>query len=101
MSHFILIASFEAKLGREEALRRELDAMVEPSLAEDGCLGYRPYLSPNDPSRMIIVEEWASQAALDQHFQTPHFKRAADALGDILAEPFSLTRLERTDPVSS
>jgi quinol monooxygenase YgiN len=42
---------------------------------------------------MIIVEEWADAAALDVHFSLPHFKRIAEVLGEILAEPFTLRRL--------
>jgi quinol monooxygenase YgiN len=45
-----IIAGFVAKPGRERRLRDELDAMVAPSLAEDGCLGYRPYVDPGVPT---------------------------------------------------
>ncbi|WP_209326263.1 putative quinol monooxygenase [Brevibacterium renqingii] len=97
MTAFTLIASFEAKPGFEARLQTELSAMVEPSTAEPGCLGYRPYLDPSDPTRMIILEEWTSQASLDAHFQTPHFRHVAEVLDEILAVPFSLTRLVRTE----
>jgi quinol monooxygenase YgiN len=88
-----LIAAFQAQPGQEERLRRELDAMIEPSVAEAGCLGYRPLVDPNRPGAMVIVEEWVDHAALDHHFTTPHFRRVAAVLDEILAEPFALKKL--------
>ncbi|MEU8134029.1 putative quinol monooxygenase [Streptodolium elevatio] len=88
-----IVAAFTAKPGHEQRLRRELDAMIRPSLAEDGCLGYQPYADPARPDRMIIVEEWADEAALEHHFSLPHFAHVAEVLGEILAEPFTLRRL--------
>lgn len=88
-----IVAGFTAKPGQEQRLRDELEAMIEPSLAEEGCLGYQPYADPSRPDRMIIVEEWADEAALEYHFSLPHFERVAKALDEILAEPFTLRRL--------
>ncbi|GGT42066.1 putative quinol monooxygenase [Nonomuraea spiralis] len=88
-----IVAGFRAEPGQEERLRQELNAMIEPSLAEEGCLGYQPYADPERPDRMIIVEEWADDAALVHHFSLPHFKHVAQVLEEILAEPFTLRRL--------
>lgn len=88
-----LIAGFTAEPGQEQTLRDALNAMVEPSLAEYGCLAYHPYTDPNRPGRMIIVEEWTSEAALENHFSLPHFKQISAILDEILAEPFTLRRL--------
>ncbi|MFJ3802312.1 putative quinol monooxygenase [Streptomyces sp. NPDC090088] len=93
MSTLMLIASFQAKPGYEDQLRDELNAMIEPSEAEEGCLGYRPMSDPNRSGAMVCLEEWADEAALQYHFTTPHFKRINDALGTILLEPFGLRRL--------
>ena len=95
MTGFVLIAEFEAQPGQEQRLRRELAAMVEPSLAEPGCLGYRPYVDPEQPTRMILVEEWSGPDALEQHFNTPHFAHVSAALQELLVKPFVLTRLVR------
>ncbi|MEU5866542.1 putative quinol monooxygenase [Nonomuraea sp. NPDC047529] len=88
-----IVAGFRARPGQEERLRQELNAMIAPSLAEEGCLGYQPYADPERPDRMIIVEEWADDAALAHHFSLPHFKHVAQVLEEILAEPFTLRRL--------
>jgi quinol monooxygenase YgiN len=89
----MLVASFQAKPGQEDRLREELNAMIEPSEAEEGCLGYRPLVDPNTHGAMVILEQWVDEAALDHHFTTPHFNRVVAALEEILAEPFALLRL--------
>ena len=89
----VVIAEFEAKAGREDDLRTELEAMIEPSVEEAGCLGYEPYVDPNRPQRMVIVEEWTGRAALEFHFTTPHFHHVATVLEDLLVRPFVIRHL--------
>jgi quinol monooxygenase YgiN len=47
----VLVASFQAKPGKEDELRDALAAMIAPSQAEAGCLGYRPPAGPARPAR--------------------------------------------------
>lgn len=89
----VLVADFQAKPGQEDALRAALVAMVAPSLAERGCLGYRPLADPSTPGAMICLEEWRDESALQEHFATPHFTAVAAVLDEILAVPFVLRRL--------
>ncbi|MGK5639198.1 putative quinol monooxygenase [Streptomyces sp. URMC 126] len=88
-----VVAECLASPGREDRLRTALEAMIEPSLEEPGCLAYRPYVDPNDPARMVIVEQWTDEQALAEHFATPHFRHVAEVLEEILAEPLTVHRL--------
>ncbi|MFF3222199.1 putative quinol monooxygenase [Nocardia suismassiliense] len=92
MSTLTLNVRFAAKPGREAELREVLQEMIEPTVAEPGCLGYELYLHPTDPSRVVLLEEWVDADALAAHFETPHLKQCAAALDDILVEPFQLRR---------
>ncbi|MBC2875023.1 MULTISPECIES: putative quinol monooxygenase [Streptomyces] len=92
MSLFV-VAECLAAPGKEDRLRTALEAMIEPSLEEPGCLAYRPYTDPNDPARMVIVEQWTGEEALAEHFTTPHFRHVAKVLEEILAEPLAIHRL--------
>jgi quinol monooxygenase YgiN len=94
---FTMIATFQAKPGEEQRLKDELGAMIEPSLAEAGCLAYRPLVDPNQPGAMVIIEEWIGEDALQEHFATPHFNRVAKVLDEILVEPFAATTLTRVE----
>ncbi len=64
-----------------------LEAVVPPSRAEEGCLSYRVYRSLESPDEVVFVEEWKSQAALDLHFGTPHFRAYDQAVRAQLAAP--------------
>ncbi|MEU6833102.1 putative quinol monooxygenase [Nocardia beijingensis] len=92
MSTLTLNVRFTAKPGREPELKDLLQGMIQPTLAEEGCIRYELYLHPTDESRMVLLEEWTDEAALSAHFQTPHLKALATALEDILVEPFQLRR---------
>ncbi|MBW1598638.1 putative quinol monooxygenase [Streptomyces sp. JJ38] len=88
-----VIAVFDAARGKEDALRTALEAMIEPSLDEPGCLAYQPYVDPNRPGNMVIIEEWTDRAALERHFGTPHFEHVARQLETLLSRPFTLRHL--------
>ncbi|MEU9497444.1 putative quinol monooxygenase [Streptomyces sp. NPDC048196] len=89
----IVVAECLAEPGQEDRLRTALEAMIEPSLEEPGCLAYRPYTDLNQPARMVIVEEWTGPQALAEHFTTPHFHHVKQVLDLILAEPMSIRKL--------
>ncbi|WP_433710179.1 putative quinol monooxygenase [Nocardia sp. CA-084685] len=88
-----VVAEFRAIPGMEDRLRAALEEIAAPSAAEPGCVSYRMYVNPNDPTRWVAVEEWADDEALETHLTTPHFVRAAKALEELLAEPLVLRRL--------
>lgn len=89
----IVLTECLAAPGQEDRLRTALEAMIEPSLDEPGCLAYRIYTDPNRPTSMAVVEEWASSRALQEHYTSPHFRHARQVLGLVLAEPMTLRRL--------
>jgi quinol monooxygenase YgiN len=93
-----VVAECLAAPGYEDRLRTALEAMIEPSLDEPGCLAYQPYVDPNEPARMVVVERWTGHEALDSHFATPHFQHVREVLERILAEPVVVRRLT-ADPV--
>ncbi|WP_067697362.1 putative quinol monooxygenase [Nocardia jejuensis] len=88
-----VVAELRATPGQEDRLRTALESMIEPSLAEPGCLSYRPFADPNDPAHMVVVEEWTGPGSLDEHFATAHFTHIASVLPGILAEPMIIRRL--------
>ncbi|MGV9309486.1 putative quinol monooxygenase [Nonomuraea sp. NPDC003727] len=89
----VVIAEFLAAPGQHDRLRTALEAMIEPSLDEPGCMAYQPYTDPNNPARMVVVEQWANRQALDEHFTTPHLHHARQVLDQILAEPLTIRTL--------
>ncbi|MBF6173348.1 putative quinol monooxygenase [Nocardia blacklockiae] len=88
-----VVAEMRAATGQEDRLRTALEAMIEPSLSESGCLSYQPFADPNDPGHAVVVEEWRDADALAEHFATAHFRHVAGVLETILAEPMVIRRL--------
>jgi len=66
--------TFIAKDGCEDKLKELLEAMVEPSKKEDGCLNYNIYQYKDDKKRFMAVETWENEKALDGHKTSEHYK---------------------------
>ncbi|MGQ9731843.1 MAG: putative quinol monooxygenase [Candidatus Zipacnadales bacterium] len=86
-----LIARLRAKPGCEGILTEALLELARPSREEAACILYDVYRVRDDPAQLLVLEEWESQADLDTHLETPHFKaflaRAKKALeGEPLLE---------------
>jgi quinol monooxygenase YgiN len=82
-----ILARFNAKPDSIDALRKLLLGMLEPTRKEDGCIAYRLISNSADPAEFSFVEEWASQAAIDAHMQTPHLKALLSECGTLVAVP--------------
>ncbi len=47
--------------------------LVKETLAEDGCLRYELHQDEKDSTHFVMIEEWSSKEALDNHFKSQHF----------------------------
>lgn len=97
MPEVLVIARSVARKGMEDQLRALLRGMLSPTRAEPGCKLYELYESASD-GRFYFYETWESQAALDQHAASPHFKHLEQSIGELLAEPFEVNILTRILP---
>jgi quinol monooxygenase YgiN len=68
----VVIAEGKAKPGKEDDLRRQLQALLAPTRAEQGCVQYDMHESVDDPGRFVFFERWTTREALDEHLQMPH-----------------------------
>jgi quinol monooxygenase YgiN len=89
-----LIARVAVKPGQEELVAAALLELAGPSREEPGCLSYVPCRAKADPTVLLVLEEWASQEALDAHMETPHFQAFVGKIGDALAGPPELEFVE-------
>ncbi|WP_405007865.1 antibiotic biosynthesis monooxygenase [Kitasatospora purpeofusca] len=87
------VARLKAAPGQEELVRAQALSLVAPTLAEPGCLFYRPYQDPLDPASWVVVEQWASRADFDAHLAAPHMAEAFAAGATLLAGPPELQLL--------
>lgn len=59
-------------------------ALVEPTLAEPGCVTYEFYRDHDDPSLFLCFEHWQSRQALDAHGSTPHVTAFLAEFGPVI-----------------
>jgi quinol monooxygenase YgiN len=94
MAEVRVIARSVARKGKEKQLGELLQGMLVPTRAESGCKLYELYES-DTKGRFYFYEIWESQAALDQHAASPHFKHLERTVGELVQEPFEVNILER------
>jgi quinol monooxygenase YgiN len=76
MSDFFVLAVLYAKQGREDELRENLIAVVDPSRKDEGNLRYELFVQQDDPRRFFFVEHWASPDAQQSHDkESAHIRR--------------------------
>lgn len=69
-----VVATFEARPGKEAEMRAALTGLVGPTRLEAGCLNYDLHQSPEQAGKFLFHENWTSKAALDAHLQSAHIK---------------------------
>jgi quinol monooxygenase YgiN len=94
MAEVHVIARSVARTGTEDQLRELLKRMLAPTRAVSGCKLYELYES-DSKGRFYFYEIWESQAALNQHAASPHFKHLEQAVGELVQEPFEVNIMER------
>ena len=67
-----VVATFQARPGKETELKNALIGLVAPTRKEAGCLNYNLHASPEDPAKFLFHENWTSQAHLDAHLKSAH-----------------------------
>jgi quinol monooxygenase YgiN len=83
MKHVTVVATFQARSGKEAALREALIGLLEPTRKEPGCISYDMHSSPDDPAKFLFYETWQSKDALDAHMRTPHFQKLVPRVEDL------------------
>ena len=69
-----VVATFQARPGKEAELKKALIGLVAPTRQEAGCLNYDLHILPEEPAKFLFHENWTSQAHLDAHLQSAHIR---------------------------
>jgi quinol monooxygenase YgiN len=76
----VLLGSVVVQPGRLDEALALSQVHVRRSRGEPGCLAHAVYLDPEDPLRLVFVERWADQAALQVHFGLAESRQFAGEL---------------------
>ena len=74
MKTVTVIATFQARPGKETELKDALIDLVAPTRREAGCLNYDLHASPESPAKFLFHENWTSKAHLDAHLKNTHIQ---------------------------
>jgi len=76
----VVNVKLETNPGAVEALKAAIATVEKASRAEPGCIDYAFATEINDPTRVRIVEHWASLDALKCHMAQPHMAAFREAI---------------------
>ncbi|MFZ0171824.1 MAG: putative quinol monooxygenase [Acidimicrobiales bacterium] len=81
----VITGSLVARAEDYEELERLSLAHVQRSRLEPGCIAHGVHRDVENPLRLVFLEKWQDQAAVDAHFGVPEsieFVQRAVALAD-------------------
>lgn len=90
-----VVATMRARAGKERELREALEALVEPTTGEAGCVNYDLHQNLEDPGEFAFYENWESPDQLDAHLAAPHLVAFVDRIPDLLDGPLVVRRMRR------
>ena len=70
------------------------ELIVQTHDKDAGCIAYDLYRDKADPLHLTVIEEWASQEALDAHIASEHFTRLFPEFNAAAAKPGLITVYE-------
>ena len=86
MSEVVVVASFVAHPGMEEAAEKFLWELLEETHAEPGCLLYALNRGLEDSRRLVYVERWESLPLLQKHLASDHIQTALSRVPEFCSE---------------
>jgi quinol monooxygenase YgiN len=92
----IVLGSVVTREGRVNEALSLSQEHVARSRAEPGCIAHAVHQDTEDPLRLVFIEQWASQAALWEHFKVPASRAFAKALAALAQEEPSMAIYETT-----
>ncbi|NRF72496.1 antibiotic biosynthesis monooxygenase [Aquincola sp. S2] len=60
---------------------------VARSRNEQGCISHAVHIDVDNSNRLVFVEEWDNELALQQHFKVPESRAFVKELAGLVTEP--------------
>lgn len=60
--------------------------MVEPTKKEEGYIQYEMYQDEENPTILIVIEQWESKENFDMHLKSEHFERIVPKMIELMVE---------------
>lgn len=95
MSAIHLLVLIEVQPGKRQQQLHAYQQLKPLVLAEPGCLQYDLFADASDENKFVLVEHWASQAALDAHDLAPHMVEADRLNPSFRAKPSVVVKMNQ------
>jgi quinol monooxygenase YgiN len=96
-----LVITLNAAQGKGEALAEAFRARCQEVMIEPGCEQFEIFRSALDPDKLVLLERWSDQAALDAHAEMNRTREPlpADLRGGVFErEDYEYTRTRERRP---
>lgn len=81
-----IVADIHVHPDQVDRVRSELRKLIEPTLAEEGCLQYDLHQDNEDPAHFLFFENWESRELWQKHMKAPHIEAFGAATEGAIAE---------------
>jgi len=95
----LLVVELTTRPGAQREMREALDQLVDATRQERGMVRFEVGLDPDDDTRVLGYEIWASQDALDEHRGKAHTQEFRDRVSELVVDPATPTRTGRWRPM--
>lgn len=90
----IILAQITATPGKEALVRSELEKLVAPTRAEEGCVHYDLHQDNDNPAFFVFHEIWESRDLWQAHMNMPHLAAYGAATEGAVAD-FKLNEMSK------
>lgn len=72
MPHLTIVADILAKPDQIDFLKEKLEALIPPTLKEEGCVQYDLHQDNENPAHFLFFENWESRELWQKHMEADH-----------------------------
>lgn len=76
----LLIIKIDVRPAKQKELVQTMSALVEQVRQEAGCVSSQCYCDAENENALCVLEEWETQADVDAHLRSDHWKVLRGAL---------------------
>ncbi|MDB4558909.1 antibiotic biosynthesis monooxygenase [Amylibacter sp.] len=80
-----ILAQITAEAGKDDLVRAELEKLLEPTRAEDGCIQYDLHVDNENPGFFVFYENWKNRELWQTHMAAPHLAAYLEATDGAVA----------------
>jgi quinol monooxygenase YgiN len=85
MDQLVVVVHMMFRKGDTEAAIDAFRPAIARSQEEPGCLKYAIHRDVDDPDVLVIVEQWESRDAQEEHLRQPHIQELNQTVAPLMA----------------